>query len=96
MPNTRVFVSNLPRDYTADQVKDLFQAAGKITEEVFVSENRQLSGRFAFINYETIDQATAAISKSSGHELPNQGREGGLIVQYATSKGANPAAAASS
>jgi len=82
-PSRRIFIHNLPRSFTSDQLFELFSAAGEIADECFVSSNRRLSGRFGFVEFVEAASAACAIEKYNGHVIDGQGREGGLTVEYA-------------
>jgi RNA recognition motif-containing protein len=67
---SKLFVGNLDFNTTKDQVQALFAEAGTI-RDVFLPMDRG-TGRprgFAFVEYETEEEATAAIERFNGYEL---------------------------
>lgn len=68
--SSKVFVGNLAFQTTRDQVADLFGEAGEV-RDVFLPIERD-SGRprgFAFVEFETEEEANAAIERFDGHDL---------------------------
>lgn len=75
-----MYVGNLSFDATEQDLRDLFDSHGKVTE-VFMPTDRE-SGRprgFAFVTMESADSMNAAISDLNGQEY--QGRA--LVVNEA-------------
>lgn len=67
---SKLFVGNLDYNTTQREVEDLFSQAGSI-REVFLPADRT-TGRprgFAFVEYESEEDAQAAIKKFDGHEM---------------------------
>jgi len=68
--SAKVFVGNLDFNTTRTEVQDLFSQVGAI-RDVFLPTDRQ-SGRprgFAFVEFESEDDAAKAIERFNGHEL---------------------------
>lgn len=67
---SKLFVGNLDYNTTQREVEDLFSQAGSI-REVFLPADRT-TGRprgFAFVDYESEEDAQAAIKKFDGYEM---------------------------
>lgn len=67
---SKLFVGNLDYNTTQREVEDLFSQVGPI-REVFLPADRA-TGRprgFAFVDYESEEDAQAAIEKFDGHDL---------------------------
>lgn len=67
---SKLFVGNLDYNTTQREVEDLFSQAGSI-REVFLPADRT-TGRprgFAFVEYESEEDAQAAIKKFDGYEM---------------------------
>lgn len=78
--NTKMYVGNLSFDATEQDLRDLFDSHGKVTE-VFMPTDRE-SGRprgFAFVTMDSADAMNSAISDLNGQEY--QGRA--LVVNEA-------------
>lgn len=78
--NRKMYVGNLPFDATEQDLRDLFESHGEVTE-VFIPTDRE-SGRprgFAFVTMNSTDSMNAAISALNGQEC--QGRA--LVVNEA-------------
>ncbi len=66
----KVFVGNLNFNTTREEVEALFAQVGK-PRDVFMPNDRE-TGRprgFAFVEYETEEEATKAIEQFNGHQL---------------------------
>jgi RNA recognition motif-containing protein len=66
----KVFVGNLNFDTTADELRELFSQAGRVVD-VAVPPDRN-TGRprgFAFVEFATGEEASAAIERFDGQEL---------------------------
>ena len=71
--NTKLYVGNLSFDTTENDLQDLFQQHGPVTEVNLITD--RMSGRsrgFAFVTMGTPEAAQAAITALSGKEI--QGR----------------------
>jgi RNA recognition motif-containing protein len=67
---SKIFVGNLDFAATREQVESLFSEAGTI-RDVFLPTDRE-TGRprgFAFVEFETEEEAERAIERFNGHEL---------------------------
>lgn len=67
---SKVFVGNLSYNTTKEQVQELFAQAGPLTD-VFLPTDRE-TGRmrgFAFVTFESDDDATKAIAQFNGQQL---------------------------
>ena len=67
---SKVFVGNLNFNTSREEVETLFTQVGK-PRDVFMPNDRE-TGRprgFAFVEFETEEEATAAIEKFNGYEL---------------------------
>jgi RNA recognition motif-containing protein len=72
---SKVFVGNLAFKTSRDEVQSLFAQAGKI-KDVFLPTDRE-SGRprgFAFVEFESDEDAQRAIEKFNGYELGGRPR----------------------
>jgi hypothetical protein len=77
-PTPGIYIGNLLFDVTAADLEREFQQFGKITSAVVATDARGLSKGFGYLEFETIDQATAAIEAK--HQTVLEGRR--LIVNY--------------
>ena len=71
--NTKLYVGNLSFDTTENELQDLFQQHGPVSEVNLITD--RMSGRsrgFAFVTMATPEGAAAAIQALSGKEI--QGR----------------------
>ena len=78
--NKKLYVGNLDYAITAEQLKELFSAAGTVTDAVVISD--RYSGRskgFGFVEMSTEEEATKAIEMY--HEKEFQGRN--MVVNEA-------------
>jgi RNA recognition motif-containing protein len=68
--NKNLFVGNLSYDVTADQLRDLFAAAGTVVEaKVICDRYTNRSRGFGFVEMATEAEAQEAMSKLNGQEL---------------------------
>lgn len=68
--NTKIYIGNLSFDATEQDLKDLFEPHGEVTE-IFMPTDRE-SGRprgFAFVTMGSSDSMNAAISELNGQEF---------------------------
>ncbi|KAB1200097.1 Polyadenylate-binding protein 5 [Morella rubra] len=63
---TNVYVKNLPETTTDDDLKKLFGAYGTITSAVVMTDANGKSRCFGFVNYQSTDDAVAAVEKLNG------------------------------
>eukprot|EP01017_Pseudomicrothorax_dubius_P045165 TRINITY_DN7769_c0_g3_i9.p1 TRINITY_DN7769_c0_g3~~TRINITY_DN7769_c0_g3_i9.p1 ORF type:complete len:143 (-),score=20.70 TRINITY_DN7769_c0_g3_i9:82-510(-) len=73
----KLFVANVSGRTTDKEIEDLFTPYGKVVE--LIVKDGRASDRFAFVEFETEDQAADALERVSGYEL--QGRQ--LRIEYA-------------
>lgn len=65
---TNVYVKNIP-DITPEKLQELFVKAGVITSTMIAKDPEGKSKGFGFINFETIEQAIAAVELMNGEEV---------------------------
>jgi polyadenylate-binding protein len=65
---TNIYVKNLPEDATEEAMKELFTKHGEITSSKLAVDDEGKPKGFGFINFETPEQATAAVEALNGHE----------------------------
>jgi RNA recognition motif-containing protein len=82
-----IYVGNLPKTASDDDVRQLFEAHGQVTQVKLIKDNftGELRG-FGFVEMPTSTEAQAAIKALDGHEL--EGRK--LIVNEARPKTERP------
>ena len=77
--NNTLFILNLPNNITEKEIKSIFEKYGEIL-------NISLTNRgFAFINYNTYEEASSCLSDIKSHPISFSGLPN-LIIKYATSK----------
>lgn len=78
--NTRLFVGNLPWSIDNDELRELFEAYGTVTD-AFVLKDRETrrSRGFGFVTFETEEEATAAIDGMNEKEVDGRA----LVVNVA-------------
>ncbi len=67
---SKLFVGSLPFATTSDQIRDIFSKAGKVVDANVVMD--KMTGRsrgFAFVEYETEEEAKKAIETLNGTEI---------------------------
>ncbi|KAL3646875.1 hypothetical protein CASFOL_009419 [Castilleja foliolosa] len=68
-----VYVKNLPRDITQDQLKDLFDRHGKITKVVLPpAKPGQEKSRYGFVHFEERSSAMKALKNTEKYEIDGQ------------------------
>lgn len=77
-PTPSVYVGNLLFDITAADLQREFGQFGEIKSAIIASDPRGMSKGFGYIEFETIEQATAAIEAK--HQSVYEGRR--LVVNY--------------
>jgi RNA recognition motif-containing protein len=68
--NTRLYVGNLSFDTTENDLQDMFQPFGKVTDVNLITD--RMSGRsrgFAFVTMATPEEAQAAIQGMAGKDV---------------------------
>lgn len=66
---TNIYVKNLPAEFSKKDLDTLFKKHGKITSSMVSVDGDGKSRGFGFVNYETPEQAKAAIDGLNGHEI---------------------------
>lgn len=66
---TNVFLKNIPEDVTEQRVREMFSKVGSITSLKVAFGDDGKSKGFGFINFETSEQAKAAVDLYNGFEL---------------------------
>jgi polyadenylate-binding protein len=66
---TNVFVKNLDADIDEDSLKEAFQQHGRILSVAIVRDDKNVSKGFGFINFESHEQATAAVQALHSTQL---------------------------
>jgi RNA recognition motif-containing protein len=65
----KLFVGSLPFSMTDDQLKQIFSAHGNVVSaNIFIDKFSQRSKGFAFIEFETEEEAAAAMQALDGSE----------------------------
>ncbi|RWR86797.1 ribonucleoprotein A, chloroplastic [Cinnamomum micranthum f. kanehirae] len=77
----RIYVVNLPWDFTATDIKNLFSQCGTVKDTEVMKQKNGKSRGFAFVTMETWEEARAAINRFNSFEL--QGRT--IRVEFARS-----------
>jgi len=68
--STKLYVANLPYTITEDALKGMFEEFGTITDAFIATDRETARPRgFAFVTFETAEQAQAAIAKMNGSDL---------------------------
>ena len=79
---TELYVGNLSRNTTEDEIRTLFEPLGELTEViVMLDPDTGLSKGYGYVNLTTFAAAQEAINRLNGHSLDRHK----LIVQKATS-----------
>mmetsp|Transcript_35691 Transcript_35691/g.66468 ORF Transcript_35691/g.66468 Transcript_35691/m.66468 type:complete len:649 (-) Transcript_35691:191-2137(-) len=71
---TNLYIKNFPEDWDEDKIKSLLSEAGNITSSHFVVDAK--SRRFAFVNFETTDEAKKAIELFHEKDLRSEEQKG--------------------
>ncbi|KAF5094964.1 hypothetical protein D0Z03_001947 [Geotrichum reessii] len=66
---TNIYIKNIDRQVTEYQFRELFEKQGTIVSLSLPLDDENLSRGFGFVNYETHDQAVAAVSALHNFEL---------------------------
>jgi len=71
--NKKLYVGNLPYSVTERDLRELFEQAGEVTDAAVITDRE--TGRskgFGFVEMNTPEEATKAISQFNGHTLNNR------------------------
>jgi polyadenylate-binding protein len=66
---TNVFVKNIPDDVSQEQLQALFAKCGTITSIMIAADTDGKTKGFGFINYESVEQANAAVETYNNYEM---------------------------
>uniref|UniRef100_A0A7S3T059 Polyadenylate-binding protein n=2 Tax=Choreotrichia TaxID=141411 RepID=A0A7S3T059_9SPIT len=66
---TNIFTKNVPVEWDDEQLKEFFSAAGTIKSAVVMKDANGKSKGFAFVNYETHEEAAKAVEELNGKEV---------------------------
>lgn len=66
---TNIFIKNISKSIGEERMKEIFSKFGKITSAVLMKDTENSSKGFGFINYETHEQAQAAVDEMNGKDL---------------------------
>ena len=71
--NKKLYVGNLPYSVSDQDLRTLFEQAGTVTDAAVITDRE--TGRskgFGFVEMDTPEEATKAISELNGHEINNR------------------------
>ena len=71
--NKKLYVGNLPYSVTEVELRELFEQAGQVTDAAVIMDRE--TGRskgFGFVEMNTPEEATKAITQFNGHTLANR------------------------
>ena len=71
--NKKLYVGNLPYSVTENQLRELFEQAGTVTDAAVITDRE--TGRskgFGFVEMDTPEEATQAITQFNGHSMDNR------------------------
>lgn len=72
-PSLKLFVGSVSKDATEDDLRELFQPCGELTDVYVAKDADTGAGRgFAFVSYSTVDEAIAAMNTLNGAELAGE------------------------
>lgn len=83
---TNVFVKNLQESVDDAKLKEIFGAHGTITSAVVMKDEEGKSRCFGFVNYESADMATKAVTNLNGKKFGEGDKEKELYVGRAEKK----------
>ncbi|KAI9052792.1 hypothetical protein LZ554_003065 [Drepanopeziza brunnea f. sp. 'monogermtubi'] len=86
-PTNSIYVGNLLFDITQEDIQREFESFGPIKSVTIASDNRGLSKGFGYVEFESTEQATAAIEAK--HQAVLEGRR--LVVNYMNKSERSPA-----
>jgi len=66
---TNLYVKNLPEDFSKEKLDELFSKHGAITSSLLVTADDGKCRGFAFVNYGTAEEATAAVEALNNQEF---------------------------
>ena len=71
--NKKLYVGNLPYNVTERELRELFEQAGQVTEAaVIIDRETGRSRGFGFVEMNSPEEATKAISQFNGHTMNNR------------------------
>ncbi|HLY24749.1 MAG TPA: RNA-binding protein [Aggregatilineales bacterium] len=71
--NKKLYVGNLPYNVTEGELRELFAQAGQVTDAaVIIDRETGRSRGFGFVEMNTPEEATKAISQFNGHTMNNR------------------------
>lgn len=65
----KIFVSNIPQEFTSKQLEELFSPVGNILKVKILSSRFKKSNNFAFVSFEDAEKASEAIEQFNGKDL---------------------------
>jgi len=71
--NKKLYVGNLPYSVTERELRELFEQAGEVTDAAVIMDRE--TGRskgFGFVEMNTPEEATKAITQFNGHSMNNR------------------------
>jgi cold-inducible RNA-binding protein len=71
--NKKLYVGNLPYSVNESQLRELFEQAGTVTDAAVITDRE--TGRskgFGFVEMDTPEEATKAISQFNGHSMDSR------------------------
>jgi cold-inducible RNA-binding protein len=71
--NKKLYVGNLPYSCTEHELRELFEQAGTVTDAAVITDRE--TGRskgFGFVEMDTPEEATQAISQFNGYSMNNR------------------------
>ena len=71
--NKKLYIGNLPYSVTESDLRTLFEQAGQVTDAaVIIDRETGRSRGFGFVEMNTPEEATKAISQFNGHTMNNR------------------------
>lgn len=83
--DAKLFVGSLPKNITEDDIRNIFNRYGNITDIYIMKNNNGVSKRCAFVNYPFKEQGIFAIQNLNG-KMPIENAEKPIEVRFAESK----------
>ena len=83
LPSPKLFVGSVSEDATEDDLRQLFEACGELTDVYVPKDADTGAGRgFAFVSYSTVDEAIVAMNTLNGAQLARKS----IRLEYAEVK----------